>query len=89
MMLDWPRTPPPTAAVQDALQRVSATVAIATGLASTGRAIDLAGIDAAAGRLCAQVLDLPPALGAAFRPALLDLDTSLVTLAALLRTRAS
>lgn len=89
MLNAWPKPKTPTLAAQDALHHVSATIAVARGLATTGRTIDLAGIEAAAGRLCAQVLDLPPTSGVALRPALLELDTSLQALAALLRGRVS
>lgn len=69
----------------EAVRRVAATIAVATGLASTGRDVDLAGIEVATGRLCAQVLDLAPDEGSRLRPALCSLDQSLVALAKMIR----
>ncbi len=59
-------TPP----LPPALQRLAAIVAVATGLATARRPIDLGGLELEAGLLCAQALDLPPEQGAALRPAL-------------------
>ena len=79
-------TPPPaSAAVHAALDLVSSTIAVASGLADAGRAVDLTGLDCAAGTLCAQILDLPPQEGFAFRAALIELDAKIATLSSVIR----
>ncbi len=78
-------TSPSLAPAQDALGRVTAMVAVASGLAASGRRVDLAGLEDAAGRLCAMVLDLPPRQGLALRDPLMDLRRKLDALAAVLR----
>jgi hypothetical protein len=80
-------SPPLTDAVQASFDSATTTVGVATGLVATGRAIDLAGLDGMAGRLCAQILDLPPELGVRFRPALLELDGRLAALHATIIAR--
>lgn len=88
MTLQWPEpTHFQSSAAAQALDRVVTTIAVAHGLAVSGRAIDLSGLDAAAGILCAQVLDLPPHEGAAMRVALAELETKLSTLARTLAVR--
>lgn len=67
------------------LQHIAATVAVASGMAAAGRTVDLGGLDNTAGALCARVLDLPPAEGAGFRTALVELDARLATLATAIR----
>lgn len=90
MTLLWPDlAPPPPPAAHATLRRMSASVAIATGLAASGRQIDLAGLEAAAGMLCAQVLDLSPTEGVALRPMLTALDESVATLIGMLQDRVS
>ena len=66
----WPVLDDPAIAVQAALQRASATVAVAAGLLASGRTVDLSGLDKMAGALCARILDLPPSEGLSFRSAL-------------------
>ena len=80
MSFDFPRHPGPPPAAHTTLQRMAATVAVASGLAATGRPVDLAGLEASMGTLCAQVLDLVPSEGAALRPALQDLADRLAAL---------
>lgn len=82
MTLPWQPLPAESALAASTLQRIHATVAIATGLAECGRAIDLAGLDSATGALCAQVLDLPPEDGSSMREALVQLQARLVALSA-------
>lgn len=85
-MSTWPSPALSTTAVADAaLGRLGSTLAVATGLASTGRAVDLTGLQAAAGTLCAQILDLPPEVGLRFRPTLVDLQVQLAALESLIR----
>jgi hypothetical protein len=50
---------------------VSATLRIVRGLIAGHRQVDLAGLDAMVGLLCARTLDLPPEQGRALRPRLL------------------
>jgi hypothetical protein len=69
-----------TARVRATLARVSASVAVASGLAAAGRQIDLAGLDAATGLLCAQVLDLAQEDGASLRPAMQALNDRVAAL---------
>ena len=87
MSFHWPPPRPAAATARATLERATATVGIASGLVATGRIIDLAGLDALAGTLCAQVLDLPPALGAGFRPALAELDAKIAALGDAMRQR--
>ena len=86
MSLSWPApTPHSSAAAQDSLQQAMTMIGVASGLAASGRKVDLTGLESIAGTLCAQVLDLPPADGAALRPAMLDLYEKLTTLADVIR----
>ena len=78
-----PPTHPP------ALQRLTAIVAVATGLATTRRPIDLGGLEMEAGLLCAQALDLPPEQGAALRPALVAMVERIDALRALVTPKPS
>ena len=75
--------------VVDALQRVRTTVAVAQGLASLGREIDLDGLEGATGVLCAQVLDLSPDEATGMRQALDDLNTRISMLTNTLAKQAS
>lgn len=85
-MSPWPAPEINATAVADALlDRLTNTLAIASSLATAGRTIELSGLQAATGRLCAHVLDLPPDLGLRFRPALVDLQGRINALEALVR----
>ena len=86
MEMPWPACVPQTSAAQLSLRRLAASIAVANGLASSGRAIDLGGLDAVAGLLCAQVLDLPPADGATLRPAINSLHAEIGELVMILKT---
>ena len=57
-------------------------------MAAAGRAVDLAGLEHMAGTLCARVLDLPPAEGLGFRPALVELRCRITALEAAPRAAA-
>lgn len=86
MTFPWPCALPSSDDIaRHQLDRLSASVAVASGLAATGRHIDLAGLDAVAGVLCAQVLDLLPQEGSAIRPALVALNDRMAALAWTLR----
>src|SRR5579875_1055343 len=60
---------------------------VATALIEMGRTVELAGIEAGVGRLCAGALDLPPELGREFRPTLIALRTRLDAAEGRLRLR--
>ncbi len=83
--MPWPKTAPVTPAAQVSLRRLSASIALASGLAASGRTIDLGGLEAITGLLCAQVLDLDPAEGSALRPAIVALNDNIGALIATLK----
>ena len=80
MDMHWPSSEPVSNAARASLKRLQSAVAIASGLAVSGRAVDLAGLDSVAGLLCAQVLDLPPEVARALRPSLLAVNDSIADL---------
>lgn len=59
---------------------ISGALRLARALMQSGRQVDLAGLDAEVGRLCAACLDLPPEQGRRLRP---QLDAVLADLDAL------
>ena len=65
------------AAAEALADGVSATLRIARGLIEGHRQVDLAGLEAMVGWLCARALDLPPEQGRALRPRLALLLTEL------------
>lgn len=71
---------PASAVAQDSLRRLSTSIAIAQGLAASGRSIDLGGLESLTGLLCAQVMDLSHTDGSAIRPELVALDRSVAVL---------
>ena len=75
-------------AAHESLDRLQVTLALAISLAIAGRTVDLSGLEADTGLLCAQVLDLPPSEGQALRPALLAVHTSIKRLIASLQVKA-
>ena len=90
MSASWPSPLPSQSAVAHAsLRRLQSIVAVAHGLVSAGRVVDLEGIDSAAGQLCAQVLDLPHEEGSALRGSLVELERAIGSLAGQLRTGAA
>ena len=79
--IDPPAPDPTTMATAEALaEGVSAMLRVARGLVEGQRQIDLAGLDAMVGYLCARTLDLPPEQGRAMRPRLMLLLTELDSL---------
>ena len=84
MDMQWPSTEPVSNGAHTSLKRLQSAIAIASGLAVSGRAVDLAGLDSVAGLLCAQVLDLPPEAARAMRPLLLAVDENVAGLIATL-----
>jgi hypothetical protein len=71
-------------AALDLAAGMTATIRVARALATSGRQIDLSGIERDAGLLCARVFDLPPASGRFLRPHLLALLSEHDALAAAL-----
>ena len=67
-----------------AIDSLRGTVTMARVLVESGRTIDLAGLDAEAATLCAQVAKLPAATGQRLRPALEALVRDVEGLAATL-----
>jgi hypothetical protein len=67
-----------------AIESLHGTVLMARALVSTGRQIDLAGLDAEAATLCAAVALLPPSTARPLRPALEALAREVDGLAAVL-----
>ncbi|KAA5611116.1 hypothetical protein [Rhodovastum atsumiense] len=63
-------------------ESLAATLHLARALVAARRNLDLAGLDQEAGRLCAAILDLPPAEGLALRPRLISLLADLDALSA-------
>jgi hypothetical protein len=83
---EQPFTPHRFAAIEPSLaaadaealaEGVSAMLRIARGLIEGRRQVDLGGLDAMVGWLCARALDLPPEHGRALRPRLVLLLTEL------------
>ena len=67
-----------------AIEALHGTVLMARALVSTGRQVDLAGLDAEAACLCAAVASLPAAAARPLRPALESLARDVEGLAAML-----
>jgi len=68
--------PPPNTATQQLTvlaERLSRTLAVARALASSGRQVDLGGIQDGVGLLCAKTLDLPHRDARSLLPALHEL----------------
>lgn len=65
-------------------ESLASTLRLARAMASSGREVDIAGIEGGVGQLCARCLDLPPDRGRAMRPVLAGLLAELDALAAAL-----
>ncbi|MCK8782765.1 hypothetical protein M0638_00020 [Roseomonas sp. NAR14] len=61
---------PQLQAVQDAIEAMARTLAMAGGLAQGGRRIDLAGLDAEMASICDAAMRLPKGMAAPLRPSL-------------------
>jgi hypothetical protein len=79
----------PIAAVRACLEQLGHTLGIARSLVQSGKQVDLTGLDAEIGFVCARTLDLPPEEGRAVRPELMGLRAELDSLSAALETRAA
>ena len=75
------------AAVRGLLESLLAMLRVAGALIASGRAIELAGIDAVTGRICASVLDLGPERSRGFRDDLARLGTEFERLIAATTSR--
>ncbi|HTW71531.1 MAG TPA: hypothetical protein VME47_16710 [Acetobacteraceae bacterium] len=71
----------PVDAVRACVEQVSRTLAIARSLVCAGNQVDVTGLDAEVGFVCARVLDLPRDEGRAVRPILMVLRAELDALA--------
>lgn len=78
----------PLAAVHACLEQFGHTLSIARSLVQAGKLVDLTGLDAEMGYVCARTLDLPPEQGRALRPLLIGLRAELDALSGALATRA-
>ena len=78
----------PLATVRACLEQLGHTLRIARALVRAGKQVDLTGLDAEMGYVCARTLDLPPEEGRALRPELIGLRTELDALTATLATPA-
>jgi hypothetical protein len=75
------------ATVRACLEQFSRTLGIARSLVRAGKTVDLTGLDAEMGYVCARTLDLPPEDGRALRPKLIGLRAELDALSVALATR--
>lgn len=66
-------TSPPQQAILASIDQMDSTLAVATALAESGRALDLYGLEEEMTRLCGAVLMLPADDGRALRPAMAGL----------------
>jgi len=87
-MQDLKDTDTPLATVRDCLEQFGHTLGIARSLVQAGKLVDLTGLDAEMGYVCARTLDLPSEQGRALRPALIGLRAELDALSGALATRA-
>lgn len=81
-------TETPLASVRACLEQFGHTLGIARSLVQAGTLVDLTGLDAEMGYICARTLDLPPEEGRALRPVLIGLRADLDALSGALATRA-
>jgi hypothetical protein len=78
----------PLATVRACLGQLGRTLGIARSLVKAGKQVDLTGLDAEMGFVCARMLDLPPEEGRALHPELLALRAELDSLSQVLEARA-
>jgi hypothetical protein len=76
--------PHPNTEALQLVETVARTLMVARVLAQRGRAVDLQGLDAMVGLLCAKTLDLGPDYARIMRPQLMALRAELDALSALL-----
>jgi hypothetical protein len=78
----------PLTTVRACLEQMGHTLGIARNLVRAGKRVDLIGLDADMGFVCARSLDLPPDEGRVLRPELIGLRAELDALFIALETRA-
>jgi hypothetical protein len=78
----------PLATVRACLEQFGHTLGIARSLVQAGKQVDLTGLDAEMGFICARALDLQPDEGRALRPHLAGLHAELDALSTALAARA-
>ncbi|HUN39531.1 MAG TPA: hypothetical protein VMU81_04505 [Acetobacteraceae bacterium] len=66
--------------IRGGVEQLGRTLLIARSLVRAGKQVDLTGLDAEMGSLCAQMLDLPREQGRAARPVLMALRSELEAL---------
>jgi len=76
------------ASVRAMADELTETVGMARVLASSGRVVDLTGLDQDVGLLCAKSLDLSPDEGCSLRPNLIVLSVAMDTLSRVLAAQA-
>jgi hypothetical protein len=76
------------ASVRAMADELTETVGMARVLASSGRVVDLTGLDQDVGLLCAKSLDLSPDEGRSLRPNLIVLSVAMDTLSRVLAAQA-
>lgn len=81
-------TETPLATVRACLEQLGRTLGIARSFVQAGKQVDLTGLDAEMGYVCARTLDLPPDEGLGLRPVLIGLRAELDILSSALTTRA-
>jgi hypothetical protein len=77
----------PLDTVRICLAQLGRTLGIARSLIRAGKQVDLTGLDAEMGFVCARMLDLPPEDGRALHPDLLALRAELESLSETLASR--
>lgn len=77
------------ATVRACLEQLGRTLGIARSLVAAGKRVDLTGLDAEMGYVCARTLDLPPEEGRTLRPELIGLHAEIDALATALATQAA
>lgn len=76
------------AGIETQAEATRGVLRMAASLVAAGRAVDLAGLEDAVGRVCAECLDLPPEQGRAMRPLLIGLAQEVDQLDSLMRPQA-
>ena len=73
------------AGIETQAEAARGVLRLAASLVAAGRAVDLAGLQDAVGRVCAGCLDLPPEQGRSMRPLLIGLVEDIEQLGRLMR----